>query len=319
MSHVDSFVSELLADFKHTLHSSDNEHLKVELGGNTHEEFHVKVVVESLEGSGSSASSNHVHHGGLNFNKIAVSEELSQVVNDFVSSLEDFTDGLVNNEVQVALAVTSVFVHNHLLLFSFFGLGGLGEHVHAVGQARDEGGADGELTRLGAAHNSVNTDDVSSLEGGHKTIEIALVELSSGEDLNLMGVTFQVNENELGSLTSNGLNSSRNGHHVFFIKRAFIDFFVGVFLLAFVHSVSSVELVRVSGSGVTLSLDPDSSVFTVLRRVSLFNNGFGLSVSLGILLGLFDSSSSGLLSFLDGSSACLLALFQLTKQVYKQL
>jgi hypothetical protein len=99
--------------------------------------------VESLERSGSGSSSNHVHHGSLNFNEVAVSEELSQEVNDFVSSLEDLTDGLVNNEIEITLTVTGVFVHDHLLGFSFLSFRGFGKHVHAVRQRGNQSRANG--------------------------------------------------------------------------------------------------------------------------------------------------------------------------------
>jgi hypothetical protein len=135
MGHINGLVSELLSDFENTLHSSDDKHLKVKLGGNSHEKFHIEVVMEGLEGTGSSSSSDHVHHGGLNFNEVAVSEELSKEVNDSVSSLEDSADVLVNNEIKVTLTVSGVLVHDGSDGFSFLSFRGLGEHVHAVGKA----------------------------------------------------------------------------------------------------------------------------------------------------------------------------------------
>jgi len=77
VSHIDAFISELLTNFEYTLHSTNNEHLKVKLRGDSHEKFHIEVVMESLERTGSGSSSDHVHHGGLNLNEVTVSEELS--------------------------------------------------------------------------------------------------------------------------------------------------------------------------------------------------------------------------------------------------
>jgi len=119
VSHIDGLISELLTNFEDTLHSTNNEHLKVKLRGNSHEKFHIEVIMESLEGTSSGSSSNHVHHRSLNFNEVAVSEEVSQEVDNFVSGLEDIADGLINNQIKVALTITSVFVHDCLLNFSF--------------------------------------------------------------------------------------------------------------------------------------------------------------------------------------------------------
>jgi hypothetical protein len=142
MGHIDGLVSELLSDFENTLHSSDDEHLKVKLGSNSHEKFHIEIVVESLEGTSSGSSSDHVHHGGLNFNKITISEELSKEINNSVSSLEDSADVLVNNEIEITLTVSGVFVHDRSDSFSFFSFRGFGKHVHAVRKTSNKSGAD---------------------------------------------------------------------------------------------------------------------------------------------------------------------------------
>ena len=122
-------------------------------------------------------------------------EVLFQEVNDFVSSLEDSADGLVDDEIEVALAIPGVLVHDEGLGFALLGFSGLGEHVHAVGKALDNGGAYRQLTSLGAADASLNTNDISSLELSRESSKVtASVELSSSEDLYLLLVTFQVDE-----------------------------------------------------------------------------------------------------------------------------
>ena len=75
VSQVDTFVSELFADFKHTIETPHYQLFKIELWRNTHVQLHRQVVVICLEGSGSSATWNHIHHRRLNFNIILVSQE----------------------------------------------------------------------------------------------------------------------------------------------------------------------------------------------------------------------------------------------------
>jgi len=195
VGHVNRFVSELLTNFEHTLHTSNYKHLKVELRGDTHEQLHIEVIMEGFEGTSSGSSGDHVHHRGLHFHKVAFSEELPQEVDDFVSSLEDSADGLVDDEIEVALAIPGVLVHDEGLGFALLGFSGLGEHVHAVGKALDNGGAYRQLTSLGAADASLNTNDISSLELSRESSKVtASVELSSSKDLYLLLVTLQVDE-----------------------------------------------------------------------------------------------------------------------------
>lgn len=76
--------------------------------------------------------------------------------------------------------------------------------------------------------------------------------------------------------------------------------------------MSSVEFMRVSDVGLSLGLNPCSSVFTVLSRVGFFDNSGGLVFVFGSLLSLLLGGNGGFLGllFLVGSS--LLSLFQFT-------
>ena len=90
MSKINTFISELLSNFKDSVKSTNNKHLQVEFWSNSHKEIHVQIVMESLEWSGSSTTWDHVLHGGLNFEEVSVSQEFSNEVNNLVSDLEDF-------------------------------------------------------------------------------------------------------------------------------------------------------------------------------------------------------------------------------------
>ena len=77
VSHVNSLITELLTDFENSVHTSNDQHFKVELGSDTHEKFHVEIVVESLEGLSCGTTCNHVHHRGLNLGKVSCTQEVS--------------------------------------------------------------------------------------------------------------------------------------------------------------------------------------------------------------------------------------------------
>lgn len=63
---VDALVPELATNLIHPLEASDNQHLQVELGGDSHKELHVEVIVVCYKGPGCGTPRNHVHHGSLN-------------------------------------------------------------------------------------------------------------------------------------------------------------------------------------------------------------------------------------------------------------
>lgn len=73
VSQVNALISELLSDFEHAVHTSNDELFEVKFRSNTHEKLHGEVIMESLERLSSSTSSNHVHHWGLDFCKVAFS------------------------------------------------------------------------------------------------------------------------------------------------------------------------------------------------------------------------------------------------------
>ena len=135
MGQIDALITELLADLEDSVHTTHNEHLEVKLGCDTHEKFHVQVVVEGLEGLGGGSASDHVHHGSLDLGEVSFSQEVPQEVKDLIAGGEDFLDWVVKDEVEVALAVASVLVEHFLFTLP------LRQHVHAVGKADDLGRA----------------------------------------------------------------------------------------------------------------------------------------------------------------------------------
>jgi len=149
--------------------------------------------VVGFERTSSGTSGNHVHHGGLNFNEIVLHHECTEFGNDFVTGLEDFFDIVVHNEVKVALSVAGVLVENVFVSFS------LREHVHAVAETGDTDGANRKLTSLRASGNTLNTNHITSAERSVELVEFTTVVSSIGKDLELLGVTLNINENKLSS------------------------------------------------------------------------------------------------------------------------
>lgn len=134
---VNALITELLANLKHSVDASDNQHLKVELWGNSHEQLHIKIVVESLEGTSGGATWDHVHHRGLNLEEVTLAKEGANEVDDLITNLEDLFDMRVDDHVEVAVTVASVLRQGVLLYLVLSG-----KHVHAVGEDFNGGWAD---------------------------------------------------------------------------------------------------------------------------------------------------------------------------------
>lgn len=191
---VHRLVSELATNLVDTVQTSDNEHLEEQLGGDTHVEVLVEVVVVGDEGLGSGASSNHVHHGGLDLQEILIVQELAKVVDDLGAGLEDVADVVVHDQVQVTLTVTGLLVLETEM--------GSGQHAETRGKEGDILGEDGQLSvttllGLGATSNTTDTDNVSTAERIVDLVEVTLGILGLGSDLDLDTVRVEVVEAEL--------------------------------------------------------------------------------------------------------------------------
>lgn len=127
VSQVNALISELLANLKHSVHSSYDQLLQVQLWCYSHEQLHVQVIMESLEGFGNGTSSNHVHHGSLHFEEVSVSQEGTDEVNDLVPDFEVLLHVLVHYQVQISEPVSGILGQSMQLLVVFSG-----QHVQTV-------------------------------------------------------------------------------------------------------------------------------------------------------------------------------------------
>lgn len=290
---VDAFVTELLANLEHAIHAAHNQHLQVELRSDTHEQLHVKVVVESLEGLSSGTSWNHVHHGSLNLDEVASAEEIAQKVENLISRVENLLDWVVQDQVEVALAVARVLRQHLRAVF-----GGLGHHVHAVGEADDFAGAHRQLVGLRTSGTALNSDDVTATQGRVQHGEITLVRISLSQNLHLCTIAFQVNENQCGTGSTDGHNSTSESHS--HILHELVRLSDPLFILSaeFVDPVCASELVRVRIHTLFAdTLNKVLPVLCVLRGVLLFLLKCRGQVFLLRLIALSCCQSSSLLSF----------------------
>ena len=91
------------------------------------------------------------------------------------------------------MAVSGVFVEHILFTITLW------QHVKAVGKLLNHGWADREFASLGTADEALNSDDVSTFDRFSQYLKVAFVIGSVAEKLAFLLVTFQINEDKLGT------------------------------------------------------------------------------------------------------------------------
>lgn len=110
VSLVDRLVPEVLSDLEHSLQSAYDTLLEVQLGSDSHVQFHVQVIVMGHKGSGCGSTRNHVHHGSLNLDEVKILEVPSHKGDHLRPHDEGFTGAVVHDHVEVALTVSVLSV-----------------------------------------------------------------------------------------------------------------------------------------------------------------------------------------------------------------
>lgn len=239
---VNALVTELTAQFVHTLKTSDNKHLQVQLGGNTHEQVHVQLIVVGDEGLGGSTTGDGVHHGSLDLSEVTAVEVVTHVADDLGASTEDLARTVVHDKIQVPLAESLLLVLETIVLG--------GNRVQAGCQKDDLGGEDGKFAvravlGVRTARETDNTNDITSPELLMLLLKwhITGSKLSLADHLNLGALCADIVENQLGAGGTLGVDATSNADGHVGLLLTLLKTFIGLEELAQVGV--DLELVRV--------------------------------------------------------------------------
>lgn len=263
VSKVNAFVSELTAHLIHTLKTTDNQHLQVQLRRNTHKQVHVEFVVVGNERPRSRATGNGIHHWGLDLREVTRVEEVSDVANNLSPGDKDITRLVVHDQVQVPLAEPLLLI----LQTKVLGRDG----VQAWRQQNDFPRENRKLTVgpvLGTTPTR-ETDDTDNVTSPEVLVLLFKGNIASGvltlaKNLYLHTLCADVVEVQLGARTTLGVDSTRNADGDFGLLLALLETLVVLQELAQV--VGDVELVgvRVGLFGLAELVDSLASDFEVL-------------------------------------------------------
>lgn len=195
---VNAFVSELATDLIDTLQATDDQHLKIQLWRNTHEQVHVQLVVVGNEGLCSRAAGNGVHHGSLNFGEITIVKEVADIPDNLSPGDDDAPRLVVHDQVEVPLAEALLLIVETVVLGR--------DGVQARREKDDLGREDRKLTVgsvLGVTATRVadNSDDIASPQMLMLSFkpDIAGSMLSLAHDLDLHALGADIVEDQLGA------------------------------------------------------------------------------------------------------------------------
>ncbi len=236
---INTLVSELTSNLVNSLKTTDNQLLEVKLGSNSHKQIHVQIVMVGNEGLGSGTTSNQVHHGGLNLNKVSGVKVLADVRNDLRSGNEAITGRVVHDQIKVSLSVSRLKILETVVLSR--------EHVQGGGQELDRLNKDRELTLttlLGSGAEGVtgNTDNVTTSQEIMDRVELLLAK-GLGDNLNLLALTVENVKLELSTRLTLGENTASDRDLL--VLELVTALKVGVLLNKLINANRDVELVGV--------------------------------------------------------------------------
>ena len=120
MGAVHTLVAEVTTNLVHSLKTTNDETLEVELGSNTHVHIHIQSVVVSDERTSRCATSDSLQHWCLHLGVTCLIEYLTHGADDGCTFEEDVFDALVYYQVHITLAVALLWVVEAVVCYTIF-------------------------------------------------------------------------------------------------------------------------------------------------------------------------------------------------------
>ena len=152
----DAFVTEVAVDLEDFLEATDHQTLEVQLRGDTQEHLHIQRIVMGLERLGRSAAGDGLQHRGFHFEETALVEETTDVRDHLRAHAEGVAHFLVDDQVDVALAVALLGIGQAVVLVR--------QRAQRLGQQAHVLHVDVQVALAGAGQGALGGDDVAQVE-----------------------------------------------------------------------------------------------------------------------------------------------------------
>ena len=151
---INGLVSEVFAYFEDSLKTSYYAFFEEEFRGNSHVEFHIKIIVMGDKRSGCSSSRDHIHHGSLYLNEIHFGQVVSHIGDHFGPHNEGFPGLVVHDHIKVPFSVSAFSVLESCM--------GIGQHVQTRGEQLNLESGNGKFLGGSPAGKTHDSDYITS-------------------------------------------------------------------------------------------------------------------------------------------------------------
>ncbi len=170
-----AFIPEVAIQFKDPLESSYQQTLEIELRSNTQEQFHPESIMESLERFCRGAAGDRLHHRRFHFQKAPIHEELAHGLDNLRASFEGFSNGIIDDKINITLPITELDVFQPMILF--------GKRAQILAEKNHLFGEQRELVGAGSKERPLDADDISDIklfgEAVALFVQLVLLEVDS--------------------------------------------------------------------------------------------------------------------------------------------
>ena len=160
---VHTLVAEITADLVHTLKTTYNQSLQVQLCRNTHIHIHVQRVVVRDERTSRSTTRNSLQHWGLHLGVTCLVKHLTHRTNNSRTLQENVLHTFVHHQVHITLTITLLWIGKTVIGHTIFVLHDW-QWLQALGQDGQLLCMHTDLAHLGAENKTLNTNKIADVQ-----------------------------------------------------------------------------------------------------------------------------------------------------------
>lgn len=143
--------------------------------------------------------------------------------------------------------------------------------MEAIRKLSDSFWSDRNFSSFSSSWDTFDSDDISIFQRASNEFKITLIISCGRKNLNFFVILVKIDEKKLGTRLSKTHNSSSNSAIFRFQELPILNFLTFILFFELWNSHISIKLVRIRVStSVSFSLDPVSSIFSVLGRINFF-------------------------------------------------